>query len=321
MKVAVIGVGVIGNVHLEILLDQGITPVSICDVDESKTAKFPMLKAYTDYKEMLDTEKPDIVHICTPHYLHAEMAVYALERNINVLCEKPLCMSREEIDAVLAAEEKSSAQLAVCFQNRYIPRNRFVKEYLADKKVVKAQASLFWERGESYYNSAEWRGTKKYEGGGVLINQAIHTVDLLNLFCGGFEEITANCSNLSLQGVIEVEDTAALCLYNDSAVCTFVATNASKVSLPIQMSLITEEGTLLELVGDDLIIDGEKKDFKNEVFYGKACYGMGHAPLIADFYDCVATGRKFPIDGKEGAKALRIVLSAYESDGKRIKIK
>ncbi len=320
MKVAVIGVGVIGNVHLEILLDQGVTPVAICDVDENKTAKFPALKAYTDYKEMLDTEKPDIVHVCTPHYLHAEMTVYALERNINVLCEKPLCMSREEIAMVQAAEEKSNAQLAVCFQNRYLPRNQFVREYLKDKKVVRAQGSLFWERGADYYNSAAWRGTKKYEGGGVLINQAIHTVDLLNLFCGGFEEITASCSNLSLQGVIEVEDTASLLLSNDHATCTFFATNASKVGMPIVMTLVTEEGNVLELMGNDLIIDGEKKEFPNGTFYGKACYGIGHAPLIADFYNCVETGRKFPIDGKEGAKALRIVLSAYESNEQCIKI-
>ena len=320
MKVAVIGVGVIGNVHLGILLDTGITPVAICDVDESKTAKFPAIKAYTDYKEMLDTEKPDVVHICTPHYLHAEMAIYALERNINVLCEKPLCMNREEIEKVLAAEEKSSAQMAVCFQNRYTPRNRFVAEYLKDKKVVRANGSLFWERGEDYYNSAEWRGTKKYEGGGVLINQAIHTVDLLNEFCGGFTELTASCSNLSLQGVIEVEDTAAIRLYGEDVTCTFFATNASKINKPIEMTLVTEDGEVLELVGEDLIIDGEKKEFKTNAYYGKACYGMGHAPLIADFYDCVKTGRKFPIPAKEGAKALRVVLTAYDSNEQRIKI-
>ena len=321
MKVAVIGVGVIGNVHLEILQDMGVSLVAICDIDEEKTAKYPSITAYTDYKYMLDTEKPDIVHICTPHYLHAEMCIYALERNINVLCEKPLCMNREEIERVLAAEEKSQAQLAVCFQNRYLKRTCFVKDFLQGKKVVKAFGSLVWERGEAYYNSAAWRGTKAYEGGGVLINQAIHTIDLLNEFCGGFEELTAACSNISLQGVIEVEDTATLRLYNDHATCTFFATNASTVGYPIGITLVTEEKDTIEFVGNDLIVNGEKKDFSTATYYGKACYGMGHAPLIADFYDCVKTGRKFLIDGKEGAKALRIVLSAYESDGKRIKIK
>lgn len=319
MKTAVIGVGVIGNVHLEVLLDMGITSVAICDVDESKTSKYPQLKSYTDYKKMLDTEKPDIVHICTPHYLHAEMAIYALERNINVLCEKPLCMNKEEIDAILKAEEKSSAQLAVCFQNRYTPRNIYVKEYLKNKTVTKGFATVFWQRDANYYNSAEWRGTKKYEGGGVLINQAIHTIDLLNEFCGGFEELSASCSNLSLQGVIEVEDTASICLYGKTATGSVVATNASAIELPIEIKLVTSDGDLIEIYGNDLKINKVKKEFKTN-FYGKACYGMGHAPLIADFYDCVKTGRKFPIDGKEGQKALRIVLSAYESEGKRIKI-
>ena len=319
MKTAVIGVGVIGNVHLGILLDMGITPVAICDVDETATAKYPQIKAYTDYKEMLDKEKPDIVHVCTPHYLHAEMAIYALERDINVLCEKPLCMNREEIDAILKAEENSKAQLAVCFQNRYTPRNIYVKEYLKNKTVTSGFATVFWQRGADYYNSAEWRGTKKYEGGGVLINQAIHTVDLLNEFCGGFEELTATCSNLALQGVIEVEDTASICLYNQTAKGTLFATNASAIGLPIGIKLITSDGDLIEIYGDDLKINKQKKEFPHE-FYGKACYGMGHAPLISDFYDCVQTGRKFPIDGKEGQKALRIVLTAYESEGKRIKI-
>ena len=320
MKTAVIGVGVIGNVHLGILLDMGITPVAICDVDESATAKYPQFKAYTDYKEMLDTEKPDVVHVCTPHYLHAEMAIYALERDINVLCEKPLCMSREEIDAILKAEENSKAQLAVCFQNRYTPRNIYVREYLKNKTVTSGFATVFWQRGADYYNSAEWRGTKKYEGGGVLINQAIHTIDLLNEFCGGFEELAATCSNLSLQDVIEVEDTAFICLYNKTAKGTVVATNASAIGQPIEIMLITSDGDRIEIYGDDLKINKQKQEF-DSAFYGKVCYGMGHAPLIADFYDCVATGRKFPIDGKEGQKALRIVLSAYESEGKRIKIK
>ena len=321
MKTAVIGVGVIGNVHLEILLDMGISPVAICDVDKTKTSKYPQLKAYTDYREMLDREKPDVVHICTPHYLHAEMAIYALERNIHVLCEKPLCISREEIESVLKAEEKSDAQLAVCFQNRYTPRNIYVKEYLQNKKVTKGFATVFWQRTADYYNSGEWRGTKQYEGGGVLINQAIHTIDLLNEFCGGFKELTATCSNLSLQGVIEVEDTASICLYGDGVEGTVLATNASSIGLPIGIKLMTSDGDFIEIYGEDLKINGVKKEFKTNLYYGKACYGMGHAPLIADFYDCVKTGRKFLIDGKEGQKALRIVLAAYESNGQRIKIK
>lgn len=320
MRTAVIGVGVIGNVHMEILLDMGINPVAICDVEESKMAKYPNSKAYIDYKEMLDKEKPDVVHVCTPHYLHAEMIIYALEKNINVLCEKPMCMSEEEIEAVLKAEEKSSAQLAICFQNRYTPKNIFVKEYLSDKKATKGYASLAWARGEDYYNSAKWRGTKRYEGGGVLINQAIHTIDLLNEYMGGFNELLASCSNISLQGVIEVEDTAALCLYGEEKRAIFMATNASAINQPIEITLYLDNGDLLEIVGDDLKINGQAKDFKTSTYYGKACYGMGHAPLIADFYDCIKAGKKFAVDGKEGAKALRIVLAAYRSNGQRVKI-
>ena len=108
--------------------------------------------------------------------------------------------------------------------------------------------------------------------------------------------------------------------YNIGQLAFFKYFNFLGIGLPIGIKLITSDGDLIEIYGDDLKINKQKKEFPHE-FYGKACYGMGHAPLISDFYDCVQTGRKFPIDGKEGQKALRIVLSAYESEGKRIKIK
>ena len=137
---------------------------------------------------------------------------------------------------------------------------------------------------------------------------------------GGFNELSASCSNLSLQGVIEVEDTATLCLYGEEKQATFIATNANKFDQPIEITLCLDNGDRLEIVGDNLKINGQAKDFETNTYYGKACYGMGHAPLIADFYDCIKSGKKFAIDGKEGAKALRIVLAAYRSNGQRVKI-
>ena len=130
MKTAIIGMGVISKVHRSVLSEQNKNIVAVCDVKAEKASDLPNVPFYTDYKEMLEKEKPDVVHICTPHYLHAEMVIYALEHNINVLCEKPLCMKKEEIARILEAEEKSSAQLGVCFQNRYKYCNAYVKEFL-----------------------------------------------------------------------------------------------------------------------------------------------------------------------------------------------
>ena len=125
MRSAIIGLGTIGRVHAELLASRGEEIVALCDIDPraAQNAKEKWAKSaviYSDYKEMLTKEMPDVVHICTPHYLHADMVVFALGKNINVLCEKPLCMNREEIDAILKAEENSKAQLAVCFQNRFL---------------------------------------------------------------------------------------------------------------------------------------------------------------------------------------------------------
>ena len=103
MKIAVIGLGVIGAVHMQVLSEMEKDVVAVCDVNESKFSAYPNAKAYTDYKKMIDEIVPDVVHICTPHYLHAEMVVYALDKGVNVLCEKPLCISRDEIEQILAS--------------------------------------------------------------------------------------------------------------------------------------------------------------------------------------------------------------------------
>ena len=319
MRVAVIGVGTVGKIHVDLLLDKGLGLIAICDTDIVRCAAYPQIKAYSDYREMITKEKPDVVHICTPHYLHAEMILYALNRNINVLCEKPLCIRKKDIPAILQAELKSTAQLGVCFQNRYLPRNAYVKKFLENETTCCAVATLAWERGKEYYNSAKWRGTKDKEGGGVLINQAIHTIDLLTWFMGMPEYITATVSNHTLQNVIEVEDTASLVCTGGAEFNVF-ATNGCKADFPIEIKLKTQNH-MIRLFDDKAEVDGKIFSFENAgKFLGKACYGWGHAPLFDDFYDCIRTSRRFSLDGQEGAKAVKIVLAAYKSNGKKTKI-
>lgn len=101
MKAAIIGLGVIGKVHYNILKKEGVEVVAICDTDDGVLEKIDEVRKYTDYKTMLDNEDIDVVHICTPHYLHADMTIYALERNVNVLCEKPLCIRKEDIARIM----------------------------------------------------------------------------------------------------------------------------------------------------------------------------------------------------------------------------
>ncbi len=319
MKVAVVGYGTIGRLHAAILQSKGALS-AVCDVDEAALATAPDVAHYTDYADMLERERPDAVHICTPHYLHAAMVIAALERGIHVLCEKPLCIHEEEIDAILEAERKSTATLGVCMQNRYNGANQYVKEYLKDKKQITGVGQVAWRRTAAYYESAAWRGKWATEGGGVLINQALHTLDLMQWLVGMPDEVIAQTACLTLADTVEVEDTASIVCRGEHAF-TFFATTTSAFDFPVSIQL-NADGEAVTLLPDKVLVGGECVAFgQNEFSYErKACYGHGHEALIADFYDCIADGRHFAVDGTEGAKVIRLILAAYRSAGKPVRI-
>ena len=313
MRAAVIGVGVIGTLHAEILSEKNML-AAVCDIDESKLKKYSC-PGYTDYKKLIDEARPDCVHICTPHYLHAEMIVYALERGVNVLCEKPLCISEEQINAILEAEKRSTAALGVCLQNRYNKENVFVKEYLKDKKVVSAVAVVAWHRTKEYYASADWRGKYATEGGGVLINQALHTLDLLQYFAGMPDRITASVSNLTLKDSIEVEDTAVIQSTSGAGISLFASVGCA-ADMPVGITVKTDK-EIIQVYPGAVLINGVMQNIEKttEKPRGKECYGSSHGLLIADFYKHIAENRHFEIDGKEASKVVKLVLAAYRSGG------
>ncbi len=318
IRTALIGHGVIGKVHASIIPKYG-TLCAVCDIDEKRLGAFSDIPKYTDYIRMLDEQKPDIVHICTPHYLHADMVIEALERDINVLCEKPLCIKKEDIPRILAAEKKSKAQLGVSQQNRYNPANRYLKE-LAEKSNAKAaSAQLYWHRGRDYYHSGEWRGKWETEGGGVLINQALHTLDILQWLVGMPKALRAVTANATLRDTIEVEDTAVVFGEGERSF-VLSATVGLTFDQPVSVSLLLDKRQLT--AQGKCVYEGDRVISFEERFEtrGKACYGSSHEALIADFYDCVSTGRHFPIDGTEAAKVIKLILAAYESHGEAIPI-
>ena len=141
MKTAVIGLGSIGYVHMQVLKAQGKNVVAVCDINPEKASLFADIPFYTDYIKMIEEVQPDVIHVCTPHYLHAEMVIEGLNRNINVLCEKPLCISEDEIQQIITAEKSSKAMLGVCHQNRYNNDNIFVKNYLKSAEYLTFTAS------------------------------------------------------------------------------------------------------------------------------------------------------------------------------------
>ena len=326
MNIGIAGLGAIAPLHIRAILDRGQKITAICDVDAEKckkiNAEFNLgAKEYSDYNQMIDSGEVDVIHICLPHYLHSEVICKALSKNIHVLCEKPLAINFEQLNAIEKAVKNSSATLGVCFQNRYNASVLYIKEFFKDKEITAATANLVWQRDEKYYASGAWRGKRQYEGGGVMINQAIHSLDLLQWFCGMPETVIAHCSNNSLQGVIDVEDTAyGLFSLKNGGNFVINATNAAKNCFTI-ISMFHAGDDTVELSGDNLIVNGKfvtKSD--GTPIFGKEEWGVGHNNLIREFYNCLEKGEKFPIDFYEGSKTVKLILKMYESNGKKINI-
>lgn len=318
MKCAIVGMGVIGSVHFDVLKTvKDAQLVALCDTDLSRLEPFSGVNKYDDYDKMLEQEQLDVVHICTPHYLHADMIIKALDLGINVLCEKPLCIKQEDISRIIDAENRSSAKLGVCHQNRYNKVNVFVKDYLKDKEIMGAHAHMVWKRTADYYNSADWRGKWQTEGGGVLINQALHTLDLLIWLLGQPDSIKSSIANNSLGGVIEVEDTASI-VAKGNANFTFFATNASEYSFPVMLNIATKDEQILVYENKVLIGDREYDFEKDKTIYGKCCYGTGHKGLFNEFYQSLDCDDKFWLNGLEASKVIKTILQVYENGKKSL---
>lgn len=325
MRVSVVGCGGVSKSHLTALNEmKDITISSVVDIKKDRAdaaASEYNCKAYYDFDAMLEDDKPDCVHICTPHYLHVEMSVKALSAGVNVLCEKPCAITAEGLSKIKVAQLMSEAQFGVCFQNRYNESVLLIKELIEKEqygKILSARALVHWERNEDYY-SDDWHGTLSKEGGGVVVNQAIHTHDLLRFLVGkSIRAVTGHVYNDHLKGVIEVEDTVyALFEFDDGVKAIYNATTAFSDNLPVLIDIICEKATL-RIEGNNayVITDGETEHLHiadNTGFVGKNYWGKGHSSLISDFYDCLLNGRKFPIDALEGGKAVEEFLAIYKS--------
>lgn len=324
MKVAIVGCGNISRLHFAAVDENPLTElVAAVDIKPERAQKFAEkygINAYTSYEEMLEKEKPDAVHICTPHYLHTPYAITALGKNINVLSEKPCSISDEEVEALRKAQASSSAVYAVCFQNRYNDCVGQIIDAVQSGEMGKLEgirAFVTWDRRNGYYVD-DWHGTLEKEGGCLLINQAIHTLDLIEQIGGKCKALTAKVGNFALKGVIEGEDTASILFELESgASAVFYGTTAYSSNAPVLIEVAFENGTLrtegerlFEITPEGDIIS---RSAKAGTAKGKQYWGSGHSALINDFYDCIANGRKFEIDAFSGGNAAKIVVAAYRS--------
>ncbi len=335
MKVAVIGCGGVSKMHFMALSNNPDTEiVAVADIKPERADRAAAAyggKAYYDFDELISSEELDCIHICTPHYLHTSMAIKALNKGINVLTEKPCSVSAEEVLALCDAQKKSGKQVGVCFQNRYNACVQYIKETILNGsmgKVKAIRAFVTWNRGKDYY-SDDWHGTLDKECGGVLINQAIHTVDLVGYFGGKCQSLIAHTHNDHLQGIIDVEDTANVLMTLENEVnAVLYATTAHSDDSPVLIEVVFENGKL-RTEGEKLYCFDNNNSIReielntDKVCHGKQYWGSGHTALINDFYDCLKAGRPFEIDAFEGGHAAKIVYGCYESSkqNKSIEIK
>jgi len=323
LKAAIAGCGGVAQVHAAALASMpGAEIIGAADPIFERACLLSERyggQAYKSVDDMLGAQRPDVLHICAPHGVHAQIALQALDIGVNVLCEKPPAISFAELDEIKAAVVPGGPQLGFCLQNRYNASAKKAMKLINSGKsgaALGARAFVTWSRGAEYYTGSGWRGKWASEGGGVMINQAIHTLDLMLLFMSDPVSFEGSVKNRHLKGVIETEDTAELYLdFGGGKTGLFYATTAYTEDSPVILEIQCENYVIV-LSGDNLSLRGHdgtvtEIPLTHPTPTGKTYWGASHGILIGDFYRCVADGSPFPIGIDEASRALKVILELY----------
>ena len=326
LRVGVIGCGRISVMHLTSLsVIEAVELVACCDVIKERAeaaAEEYGGRAYVSYEEMIEAEDLDAVHICLPHYLHSKVACYALERGVNVLTEKPMDVDLASAEAAVKTAKEKGLLFGVIFQCRYNNSAKLVKEALDSGrlgKILSACSVLTWARPDSYYAESDWKGTWDKEGGGVVIDQAIHSIDLVNWLVNS--EIEEVCCSMANRGhkTVDVEDSAeGLITYKNGVKYGFYCMNNYGYDEPIEIRLYCEKGKVVFGYNDAYISynNGQTEeahqdkvllDYKN----GKDYWGFQHVKQIRQFYNAVLGKEPLEISGEEALKTHRLIMQLY----------
>lgn len=321
LKIAVVGCGNVSARHIEFAsLDAKSELVAVCDIVPEKAdvkAEKYGAAAFYDFDEMLGNCDFDVLHICTPHYLHAEMAIKAMNKGKHVLCEKPLAVTYDDALKMCECAERNNVYLGTCFQNRYNESSQYIKKLLESGEmggIRGIKGIVTWDRDEEYY-SDDWHGTLEKEGGGVVINQSIHTLDLMQwLMNSEVADVKGSISQKRLAGIVETEDTAdALITFENGCQGLFYATLCYCANSHVFVEILCEKGKIV--MYDDLAILRKGEEKTTVTFeHGKGekgYWGNSHSKLIDDFYNCIINGADFEVSCRSGIKAVKIVDSLY----------
>jgi len=316
----IIGLGM-GRHHCgHIAKMENATLVAVADLDESrgKEAEEKLgVKWYQDYKEMVRADDVDVVMVCTPSGLHAQMGIVAAEAGKHMLVEKPIDVTLEAADRLIETCHKSGVKLGVSLQNRFSRLNTLIKEQIEAGtfgKLLLGEARVKWSRSQAYYDQGGWRGTWKMDGGGAIMNQSVHYIDLLQWFLGKVDTIAAKTATMTHQ--IETEDLAlAIVTFENGAFGTILGATCLEPKPDTTEIYVhgTEgfsgNGLNGELVGN--IVTSETQNVR-----------QWPAHPIDDMTAAILENRSPYITGEEGRKSLSIIHALYQStrEGREVKV-
>lgn len=315
LRVGLIGLGEVSGVHVNAInASECGELVAVCDSDPDRKSEWTEFPFFSDMESMLQKMKLDVVHICLPHYLHQSATELCVKYGAHVYLEKPVAINYEESLKQLELAESTDRKICVSFQNRYNKSFMKLVEILQNEdvgEITSIKGLVTWFRPESYYTSKPWRGRKAEAGYGSIINQSIHTLDLIQLIGGKLESCKATLSNLTDYD-IEVEDTASATFTFQSGVKAFFhATNAYTENSSVELQVITEkekftikdsrlyftnENGRKEVIEEDDRIPGSK-------FY----YGMGHQILIERFYRSILNHTEDYVHIREAVPSMEMI--------------
>lgn len=327
IRFAIVGIGNIAPIHATAIQ---ATPyaqlVAICTRDETRGRAFVEKFGGTysaDYRDLLARADVDAIVICTPHDLHAPMTLAAARAGKHILVEKPMARNVAECDAMIDAAERAGVTLGVVFQMRFDPLVRQLQSLIAHRlgRLIWVGTTALWYRTDEYYRSGAWRGTREHEGGGVLINQAIHMIDLMVYLTGMPTRVTAQTRTLNHQ--IEVEDAAlAILEYADNRLGLIQATVAAYPGYPERLEVVGTRGSAIYHRGAARLEwhiaeprdDGEAR---GEVSSGAAApmniNAAGHLAQYGDFVAALREHRAPLVDGRAGRASIALVEAIYRA--------
>jgi predicted dehydrogenase len=325
-KIAVLGCGRIADMYKKVFLNMKDT-LNVCyaidkDIKRAKdfASNFQGCVALSSYKDIKYGDV-DSVHVLTPHYLHKEHCAYFMNNSINVLCEKPIATTLQDAKELVDMSKIAKVKYGIIFQNRYTEGIQKVIELKNSGKLGKilgVWSHLAWHRPPSYYQ-CDWKGSWEKEGGGVVIDQAIHSIDLVRYVLDkDVKSIEGHISQRKLTS-IEVEDEAdALIVFDPDISYSFFACNYNVRNSPIRIEFTFENG-VATLVGTEMTIKikGEKplivdsSDGTN--VEGKGYWGNYHELQVKEYYECLNQNKEVPFNPEDATKTLEIVLGIYKS--------